>query len=57
MKGKRTYTALAGVVVTAALAVAARHGVDLGPLRGELAEELIVLFAALAAYFRHKAHK
>lgn len=57
MKGRRTYAALAGVVVTAALAIAARHGIDLGPLRGDLAEALIVVFAAAAAVFRTKAHK
>lgn len=57
MKGKRTYAALAAVVVTAVLAYAARHGVDLGPLKGELADVLIVAFAGAAAFFRSQAHK
>ncbi len=56
MKGRRTYAALAGVVLTVAGAVAARHGVDLGPLHDELADALIVMFAGLAAYFRARAH-
>lgn len=57
MKGKRTYAALAGVVVTVAIGCAARHGVDLGPLRGELVDAVIILLAGAAAYFRSQAHK
>lgn len=57
MKGKRTYAALAGVVVTVAIGCAARHGIDLGPLRGELVDAVIILLAGAAAYFRSQAHK
>ncbi len=57
MKGKRTYAALAGVVVTVAVGYAARHGIDLGPLRGELVDAVIILLAGAAAYFRSQAQK
>lgn len=55
MKGKRTYIALAGVVTAIAVGVAARHGVDLGPFRDDLASAFAVALAAAAAYFRAKA--
>lgn len=56
MKGKRTYAALAAVVAAAAIGWASRHGFDLGPLKGELVDALIITFAGVAAYFRARAH-
>lgn len=55
MKGKRTYAAIAGVIVSLAVGVAARHGFDLGPYQTDLSDALVVLFAAAAAYFRSLA--
>lgn len=52
MKGKRTYLALAGVVASLAVSVAARHGLDLGPLQQDLTDGLVLAFTAAAAYFR-----
>lgn len=57
MKGKRTYASLAAVVASVAIGFAARHGVDLGPMKDELADALVVAFAGLAAYFRARAHE
>lgn len=57
MKGKRTYAAIAGVVVSIGMTVAARHGVNLLPVEADLTDALAVAFAAFAAYFRSIAHK
>jgi len=56
VKGRRTYASLAAVVATVAIGWATRHGYDLGPLKGELVDALVVAFAGLAAYFRARAH-
>lgn len=56
MKGKRTYASLAAVVAAVAIGWAGRHGYDLGPLKGELIDALVVAFAGAAAYFRARAH-
>lgn len=55
MDGKKTYTAIAGVVVAASAGIAARHGIDLGPLSPELTDALVMVFAAVAAWARSKA--
>ena len=56
MKGKRTYLALAGVVVSVVISVAARHGLDLGPYQQDLTDGLVLLFTMAAGYFRSVAH-
>lgn len=56
MKGKRTYIALAGVLVSVAISVAARHGLDLGPYQQDLTDGLVLLFTMAAGYFRSVAH-
>lgn len=35
--------------------VAARHGLDLGPVQQDLADALVLLFTGAAAYFRSLA--
>lgn len=56
MKGKRTYIALAGVLVSVAISVATRHGLDLGPYQQDLTDGLVLLFTMAAGYFRSVAH-
>jgi uncharacterized membrane protein (DUF441 family) len=56
VKGKRTYIALAGVLVSVAISVAARHGLDLGPYQQDLTDGLVLLFTMAAGYFRSVAH-
>jgi hypothetical protein len=56
VKGKRTYAAVAGVIVSVAIGVAARHGFDLAPFQADLVDALAIAFAAAAAYFRSVAH-
>lgn len=55
MQGKKTYTAIAGVVVAAGAGIAARHGIDIGPVSPDLTDALVVVFAAVAAWARSKA--
>ena len=55
MKGRRTYLALAGVATSMLVGVAARHGLDLGPVQQDLADALVLLFTVAAAYFRSLA--
>lgn len=55
MKGRRTYLALAGVATSMLVGVAARHGLDLGPMQQDLADALVLLFTCGAAYFRSLA--
>ena len=52
MKGRRTYLALAGVAASMLVGVAARHGLDLGPVQQDLADALVLLFTGAAAYLR-----
>lgn len=52
MQGKRTYLALAGVLVSFAMSFAARHGLDLGPYQQDLTDALVVVFTIAAGYFR-----
>lgn len=55
MKGKRTYTALAGVIASVAISMAARHGLDLAPMQTDIADGVALVLAAAAAYFRSVA--
>jgi hypothetical protein len=52
MDGKKTYSFLAGVVVSAAAGYATRHGVDLGPITPDLTDVLVALFSAGAVWAR-----
>ena len=55
MKGKKTYAALAGVAVSIVVGIAARHGVDLGPVTPDLTDALALLFSCVAAWARSVA--
>jgi hypothetical protein len=55
MEGKKTYTAIAGVLVAAGAGMAARHGIDIGPFSPDLTDALVVVFAAVAAWARSTA--
>ena len=55
MDGKKTYSFLAGVCVSAAAGYAIRHGVDLGPITPDLTDVLVALFSAGAAWARSVA--
>lgn len=53
--GKKTYSFLAGVVVSAVAGAASRRGVDLGPFTPDLTDALVVLFSMGAAWARSVA--
>ena len=55
LDGKKTYTFLAGIAVSAAASAAARHGFDLGPLAPDLTDALVALFTLGAAWARSVA--
>lgn len=55
LDGKKTYLMLAGVAVSVAASVAAKHGVDLGPFQSDITDVLAVLFTMGAAWARSVA--
>lgn len=55
MDGKKTYSFIAGILISAAAGYATRHGVDLGPITPDLTDVLVAILGAGAAWARSVA--